>query len=378
MVAAMPYPSGQGTQALVGEMARGLTLREHLVHLVCYHHGAFERAEPFETHRLRKVPLYKRTRSGPDAMKPFLDLMLANKAARVIRRHSCDLVHAHNYEGALAGWWAARKCGVPLVYHAHNLMEDELPRYFESRPAAAMARLAGMGLDRSVPRLAQTVIALHGRLATALDGCGVDESKIRVIEPGIEIGFWHRPAQVADPGPVVGYTGNLDNYQDLPVLFEAMQEVGRRVDGARLLLATPNDPHEALHMAVKHGAGKYADIEVARDARTTRDMLWRCRVAASPRSSWSGFPVKNLNAAAAGVPLVACRGSAFGIEDGRTGLVVPDNDPSAFAEALVSLLAEPGRARRMGMAARKLAEESYSLERMLDGIEQAWESVLQA
>ena len=255
-------------------------------------------------------------------------------------------------------------------------MEDELPRYFESRPLIPLAAIAGRGLDRFVPRLADAVIALHEKMGEALCKRGVPPERIRVVEPGIDTALWKNETAKAATEPVVVYTGNLDNYQDLPVLFRAMEEVVSRHAQARLLIATPNDPHEAWQLAVRHGAGTFVDIEVTHDAHTTRKVLQCALVAASPRSSWSGFPVKNLNAAAAGVPVVACRGSAFGIEHGRNGLVVPDHDEKAFAGALLDLIRNPDKAASLGKQGRRLVEERYSLDRMLDQIEHVWASVI--
>ncbi len=369
MVAAMPYPSGQGTQALVGEMARGLSLRGHQVHLVCYHHQAFARTEPFTVHRIRPVPFYQRIRSGPDLVKPFLDLMLAQKAASVVRSHCCQLVHAHNYEGALAGCWAAKLNRVPLLYHAHNLMADELPRYFHSAPASKLAQTLGVGLDHFVPRLADAGIAIHQRLAAALSARGL---AAHVVEPGIDTAFW-APAKNTDRRhPLMIYTGNLDAYQDLPILFRALQIVRNKMPAARLLIATPNEIQQARKMAVDHGVIDGCEFAFTSGAADTRKHLHRALLAVTPRSSWSGFPIKNLNAAAAGLPLVCCAGSAFGLEPGMTGLVVDNADPKALADAMIDLLQNPARARRMGQAGRRLAENKYSLAGSLDAIERAW------
>ena len=376
MVAAFPYPTAQGTQALVGELCRGLSARGHDVHLVCYHHGAFERKEPFAIHRIPRVPGYRRLRAGPDALKPLLDLLVARKATRVIREQRCELVHAHNYEGALAGAVAAQRNEAPLVYHAHNLMQDELPLY-ATHPAVARSALAlGLALDYTVPRLARRVIAIHDKLARALIARGVPEAQIATVEPGIETGFWMRraPRSGAEP-PRVVYAGNIDAYQDLPTLFRAMKRVVAEMPAARLLLATPNDPSEARRLAATHGAAGVTDVVAAADAEAARDALHRAEVAVSPRSSWSGFPVKNLNYAAAGLPVVACAGSASGLRNGRTGLVVPDGESAAMADALLSLLRDPGMARRCGAEGQKLARARYGISRMVEQVERVWAAV---
>jgi 1,2-diacylglycerol 3-alpha-glucosyltransferase len=375
MVAAMPYPTGQGTQSLLSELCRGLASRGHQVHLVCYHHAAFRREEPFLVHRIPGVPLYRRLRSGPDFFKPFLDALILQRTIQVVRRFGCQLIHAHNYEGAMAGALAAGMCRIPCIYHAHNLMEDELPRYFKNRAAARMARWTGAGLDRTVPRAAGLVIALHDKLAEALRHRGVSAERIRVVEPGIDVRFWDGNEH-AEREPVVVYAGNLDAYQDLTVLFSAMPRVAARVPGARLLVATMNDPEEARRLAAVCGAAAITDVVITPHAEDTRRILHSARVAVSPRSSFSGFPVKNLNAQAAGLPVVACQGSAFGFDPGRTGLAVPNGDPAALADALVELLQDPARAHSYGQAGRRLMNERYTRERMIESIEGVWTAAL--
>jgi glycosyltransferase involved in cell wall biosynthesis len=74
---------------------------------------------------------------------------------------------------------------------------------------------------------------------------------------------------------------------------------------------------------------------------------------------------------AAGLPVVA---SAVGglldlIESGRTGLLVPPDDPRALAEALGGLVSAPARAAALGAAARDDVARRYSFERMVRAFE---------
>ena len=380
MLAACPYPSGQGTQALVGELARGLSARGHRVHLICYAHSASARHEPFAIHRTPAVPGYRRLRSGPDWVKPWLDAALTLRAIQVVRNEGCELIHAHNYEGALAGFLAARATSRPLVYHAHNLMQDELPRYFSSPLAGTAMGLLGAGLDRVVPRLAGKVIALHAPLEEALAGLGVARIQLQVIEPGIDVDFWAQglgPSQTRDPLQVA-YCGNLDAYQNLALLLTAMARVVVRVPGAKLVLATGSDRDEAERLVGRAGLSGHCRVVVCPDAEATRTVLQRSALAVCPRSSPSGFPIKNLNAAAAGCPLVSCRSSAHGLIPGLTGLVVQDDDPEDLARAIVQLLQDPHRGSMLGEAGRVLAREKYSAERMAARVEKLWMEVLEA
>ena len=68
-----------------------------------------------------------------------------------------------------------------------------------------------------------------------------------------------------------------------------------------------------------------------------------------------------LEGAAAGRPVVAT-GSATGagvLVDGETGVLVPAGHPAPLAGAVAGLLRDEERRRRLGDAARRLAEERF-------------------
>ena len=78
---------------------------------------------------------------------------------RVIRREHIDIIHAHNYEGALVGIMAKWLTRRPLLYNAVNLMTDELAGY-RFHPT----RLAG---SRTCARLG----LVHANLSESYHGC---------------------------------------------------------------------------------------------------------------------------------------------------------------------------------------------------------------
>lgn len=75
------------------------------------------------------------------------------------------------------------------------------------------------------------------------------------------------------------------------------------------------------------------------------------------------MPVALLEAMAAGLPAVATQvgGVPQVLRDGVTGLLVPPTDPPALGRALLLLLNDPDRARRMGAAGRDLMVQEYGL-----------------
>ena len=75
-VAALGFPSDQGSQVYVRGMCRALARRGHELRLACYGHGQWEWDGEFELLRAPSIPGYSRLRAGPDLVKPWLDLCL--------------------------------------------------------------------------------------------------------------------------------------------------------------------------------------------------------------------------------------------------------------------------------------------------------------
>lgn len=72
------------------------------------------------------------------------------------------------------------------------------------------------------------------------------------------------------------------------------------------------------------------------------------------------MPVAVVEACAMGLPVVATDvgGLSYLLDDGETGLLVPDRDAAGLADAVVRILSEPGLARRLSKNGRRLAEQS--------------------
>ncbi|MBI1317372.1 MAG: glycosyltransferase [Candidatus Hydrogenedens sp.] len=345
-VGACPFPVPQGSQVYLAESARTLQSCGHDVRLITYGHGLGPDPDDLRVVRCPRVPGDSFTKAGPAAAKLWLDPLLALTIRSTLRREAVEVVFAHNYEGLIASLAGAIGLHTPVIYMPHNALADELPYYFGG---AGWSAAAGRWMDRTFPRRAQAVAAPHERLADYLIGLGCDPKRTAVIPPPVDAAPFLEPELRGD-APSVLYLGNLDAYQNLPLLEEALQQVRAQRPETPLHVLT----HAAA--ATLPGAevirlGSFADLPAA---------LARDAVVAVPRVSWSGFPMKELNAMAAGLPVVACQSAAGTVRDGIDGLLVPDGDARAFAGALCRLLDDSALRERMGRSARERARTLHS------------------
>src|SRR5437899_183038 len=213
LVLAGRYPDLRGSQVLVQQLADGLRSRGHAVHLVTY--GSVASGRP-----------------GPRAGRIVRDLALVARLWRTVRREAIDLIHAHNYEAAIASLVVGRATGRPVVYHGHNALAEELPLYFRVRPARWLAGQLGRLLDTHVPRRADFCIAVTEELGEILRRRGVAASELACIAPAAapRAAAAHRPRSGSHG--LVCYAGNLDGYQNLGFLLESFARVRARVPAA--------------------------------------------------------------------------------------------------------------------------------------------------
>ncbi len=379
LVVAAPFPALQGSQVLVRQLAEGLARRGHRVHLVAY--GAAPRTLPaaVTVHRLPRVWGCGVSASGPHPGKLLLDALLTAKLLRVVRTHGVDLLHAHNYEAAVASLIVGRLSGRPVVYHGHSAMAAELPTYFASRLGRAMGARLGRWLDRHVPCRADYCIGVTDELVELLRRRGVSADGVERVFPAgpeiVERGGAPGHAPPAPRRPLLLYAGNLDAYQNLDFLLEGFALVRAVRPQATLLVVTHA---EGRRYRRRVRALQHAGVRVVRvrSFPERRRLIASADVALCPRTETTGFPMKLLNYMAAGTPIVACAGSAKLLEHGRTGLVVPNGDAGAFAAAVVRLLDDARERRRLGAAARATVQTLCASSAMLDRVESVYLRVL--
>lgn len=378
VIAACPFPYPRGTPIRILRMSESLAARGHNVEVITYHLGQRIVDLPFRVHRIPRVPTYRRLTPGPSYQKLLVvDPLLMARVNRVLHSRHFDVIHAHHYEGLLAGLSPARRLKIPIVFDVHTLLSSELPHYTLGLPKSIL-RTLGDALDRTLPRQADHIVAVTNGIRNRLmHEIGIPAGRITTVYTGAEAGHF-TGGSAADPDDAARtliYTGTLEEYQRIDLMLKAFRGVLDHRPDVRLKIVSdaPLDPYESLIRELR--LGQHLD-RVQADYFQLPHVLHSAMIALSPRVVCDGLPVKVLNYMATGRAIVAFAGSAEIVEDGVTGLVVKDNDIEAFTSSILSLLDDPERALSLGRQARARVEEFFVWESAVVALEKIYQGVL--
>ncbi len=268
------------------------------------------------------------------------------------------LVHAHFGRGGALALPIARALRVPLVvtFHGGDATKDRhyrrhlLPSVFQRRLAA-------------LQREAALFICVSDFIRERLITRGFPPEKLLVHHYGVDIDDSEAVAPDDRKGPIL-FAGRFVEKKGVGHLIEAVRRLGLKGGQAPLVLVGDGP----IATELKRAAASLENVEFPgwlpnRELRRRmRDALAVCvpSVGAAGGDA-EGLPNVVLEAMAAGVPVVASRhaGIAEAVEHGRTGLLVPEGDPQALADALEQLISQPELRRRLGCAAQTVAAARF-------------------
>ncbi len=368
-------------------MSDTLTDMGHNVHIVTYPVGQEEiRVRRAKVHRTGPFQPETNARVGPSADKFVLDFQLLRLLCRVIRQERIDIIHAHNYEGALVGIMAKWLTGRPLLYNAVNLMTDELAGYRFIRPAW-LANGIARGLDWFIPIFPNHITAVSPELRDWFIDHGVRASKVDMVPAGIEPDLFDNPRpeifreqyQINDR-PVVMYTGVLNAFQRVDYLLRAFAVALREKPDALLLVVSPlvSESHEKEHRQLADELGISRSI-IWISPHALQDLpsyLALADVTVVPRPECPGHPVKLLNYMLAGKPVVSFAGGAKGVRHLHDAFIVPNHDFEALGRGIVTLLNDRSLAAELGANARATVLAEFDWRQICRKIERIYDQLL--
>ncbi|SED91918.1 glycogen synthase (ADP-glucose) [Ruania alba] len=329
-----------------------------------------------------------------------VDLQIANDVA------GADLVHSHTWYANMAGHLGGLLHGIPHVLSAHSL---EPLRPWKAEQLGGGYALSSWA-ERTAYEGAERVIAVSAGMRRDIlrSYPQLNPDKVVVVHNGIDLDSWKRPeateaAEIArkhgvDPDrPAVIFVGRITRQKGLPHLLAAVRDLPEEVQlvlcaGAPDTKELATEVSEAVAELQRTRTGVVWIDEMLPRAEVV-GLLAAAMVFVCP-SVYEPLGIVNLEAMAVGVPVVA---SATGgipevVADGETGLLVPLEQredgtgtpvhPETFAadltRALTEVATDAERARRMGEAGRRRAEDEFSWAAIAERTLEVYRAVLDA
>jgi glycosyltransferase involved in cell wall biosynthesis len=173
--------------------------------------------------------------------------------------------------------------------------------------------------------------------------------------------MWGATADEIVIGCVANYSP-VKRHERLIAAFGALAAEGHRI---RLVLVGEGPMRPAMEAQVR-ALDLEAKVRLAGSSADARALCAGFDVAVQA-SSREGLPNALLEAAAAGVPLVAtdAGGTSEIVLDGLTGLLVPIDDEAAMVTALRATATDPDLRRRLGDAARDHVAAAFGMDRFV-------------
>jgi glycosyltransferase involved in cell wall biosynthesis len=292
-------------------------------------------------------------------------LPLSRTLADVMIRERVDVVNSHATRDRRALTW--RRLGGRLP-QAFVVTRRTMPL-----TSPLELRLVGLAADRT--------IAVSGAVASALARRSHPLARLRVVSNGIDLARVDAQPDEAEVAAARASLGEVGDRRVVAVL-------SRRKDQDVLLSALPA-VQTPVHLAC---VGIEADARLRALAAALPERhratfipfvprplaYYRIAAVAALPSRIEGLSQSLLEAMALGVPVVAsdAGGNADLISDGRTGLLVPPLEPSAWASALTRVLDSPGLATGLAAAARALVRREFTMARTAERTEAVYREAL--
>jgi len=296
-----------------------------------------------------------------------LDLRAALRLRRFLAGRSPDVLHTHNAVAHYYAVAAAAGLGIRRVLNTRHGMGASGAAGRTEQLYRFAVRFTDFGVavcEAARQRFAEQGVVPEDK-AVAIPN-GIDLARIEPRSPAARRRLL--AALAIDDDPVVfGSVGRLNVLKDQRTLLHAFARVHEARQGRAILIIVGEGDERASLERERAGLGLNAQVFLPGQRDDVPTLLAGFDVFVLS-SRTEGYSLALVEAAAAALPIVATDvgGNREIVRDGRSGLLVPPDDPKALADAMRCLLDDAETRARMGDAGRLWALENGALESMLE------------
>jgi glycosyltransferase involved in cell wall biosynthesis len=343
--------SGGGVGRHTIDLAKELARRGHAVHLI---YSRLRMEEGFS----RELATLDRINSHPIDMRRAPhpgDLAALWKIRRYIRKFGpFDVIHGHSSKGGALARLAAIGLPGTRVYtpHALRTMDPLL---------ASISRWLYRAIECTLCHVSDAIILVSDEEKKHALEEGLTPEKLHVVTNGIDPQAQQsrdaarQQLQFKNDHLYIGFIGRFVPQKAPESLIMAFAETARQFEAAHLVMLGDGPLSTTLHQLAER-LGMSERIIWINDIPGPA-LMPALDVFVMP-SRYEAFPYVLLEAAAAGLPIIATPvgGTSAVLKDGVNGYLTPPDQPALLAQSLTRLMDDDALRNKMGQASRELVQ----------------------
>jgi len=336
----------------------------------CTHFEMAQVRNPVQVARmLLRVPT-----PAPSSMGFFYSPVLARRVRELMARERFDLIFVHCSSVAQ---YVAGVRGIPKILDFGDMDSQKWLEYarYKPFPLSAGYWLEGKKLEREERRLA-TLFDLCTTTTRAewetLEGYGTGVAT-DWFPNGVD-GAYFSPAAEPYDADTISFVGRMDYYPNQECMFDFCAKVLPLIRARRSetkLLIVGADPSRAVRKL-----GDLPGVTVTGSVADVRPYLWRSALMVAPLNIARGTQNKILEAMAAGVPVVASRVAAGGVDAVANEHFLVASTPEEYAQAVLRILDHAEQRQRLGAAGRDRMLSNHAWHRSMQRLDHIIDSCL--
>lgn len=303
---------------------------------------------------------------------------VARKIGRIVRNRRIQITHTFHETSDLWAGPIAKLSGCPVLVSSRRDMgfnrgaKHRLPYrllrgcFDQVQTVSEQVRTQNITADRLNP----------SRVLTIYNGVDIPQKGVQLEKDLLRgrLGLKHATHLVTS-------VGHIRSIKGFDVLLRAAVKVREQMDG--VVFAIAGDDHEPAHTAELKGMvaalgmqshflflGAMSDVRALLSASDVFCLLSRTEGLSNALLEAMAYELPCIATAVGGNPEV--------VATGRTGYLVENEDASAASTRIAELLRDPVKARAMGREGRRVVEEKFTTEIMMERVLQSYEQLLSA
>ncbi len=278
------------------------------------------------------------------------------KMYRFLKAKRIDIIHMYGFYTNIIGRIIARLAKTPIV-----ITGLRMERFGQNGFHSFLEHMTSNWTDRyiSVSRRGQELM---------LQKQWIDKEKVIVIHSGID-NNWATGRTLENQNHRVGMIAAFSQFKAHEQFVLAAPRILKTFPDTKFILAGEGKTKQQIIKLIT-SLGINSNFNLFEDVKDVREILSNLSVFVLA-SHTEGLPVSILEAMALGLPVVGSRvgGIPELVEDGITGILAVPNHPEEFASAIIQLLSNPEKARRMGEQGKLRVQKEFSLVQMTKKLE---------